>query len=116
MKAILFYGVRLPSQTRGSGGDIPDDYAYVFSENFPGSDWELHVRQKGHNPGRRVSTYLCLSRLGVALNDGEPFRMINPKGLQEQKMKPPERDELKDILQSLGVDYTPPKWFLTASE
>ncbi|RKY28464.1 MAG: hypothetical protein DRP83_00765 [Planctomycetota bacterium] len=112
MKAVLFYGVRLPIQQYDEvTGEVADNYTYVFGENFPGSGWEFHVRQlRG-----RYSAYLCLARLNVSLHSAEPFRLVNPKGLQEQKMKPPERDELKDILQALGVAYTPPKWFLTAS-
>jgi hypothetical protein len=112
MKAVLFYGVRLPIQAYLGTEPLTEDYPYVFSENFIGSDWQLHVRQtKG-----RMSSYLCLARLSVEVKASEPFKLINPKGLQEQKMKAEEREELKDIVKSLGVEYAPPKWFLTASE
>lgn len=110
MKAVLFYGVRLPVQVY-KDGRVYDDYGYVFSENFVGSDWELHVRQSDG----RYSAYLSLSRLTVGRNDPEPFRLINPRGIQDTKMTPPEREELKDILKALGVAYASPKWFLTVS-
>jgi len=111
MKAVLFYGVRLPVQ-QYENGKVKTDYSYLFDENFVGSEWELHLRQSRG----RFSAYLCLARLTAHHTDPDPFKMINPKGVQEQKMKPPERDELKDILQSFGVDYVPPKWFLACSE
>lgn len=111
MKAVLFYGVRLPIQQYVSG-KVETDYEYLFAENFVGSEWQFHIRQvRG-----RYSAYLCLARLNVDLKNAEPFQAINAKGLQEKKMTPPEREELKDISRSLGVAYVPPKWFLTASE
>jgi len=111
MKAVLFYGVRLPIQHR-ENGEVETDYSYIFSENFIGSSWELHVRQSS----KRHSAYLCLTRLTAHYSGSDPFRMINPRGVQDVKMKPADRDELKDILKSFGVDYVPPKWFLACSE
>jgi len=113
MRAVLFYGVRLPLQ-QYVDGKVETDYEYLFDENFVGSGWQFHIRQLGTRG--RYSSYLCLERLNVSLNSAEPFLFINPKGLREKKMTPPEREELKDIMQSLGVGYASPKWFLTTEE
>lgn len=120
MKAVLFYGVRLPIQQYQEDGRVETDYELIFDENFVGSEWELHTRQyagAGEKPKTvRFSAYLSVARLTAAHNDAEPFKMVHPRGIQDQKITPSQRDELKDILSSFGVDYVPPKWFLTCSE
>ena len=112
MKAVLFYGVKLPLQLYEEDGSVRTDYEFIFDENFVGSEWQFHCRQTVG----RSSAYLCLSRLTTDTKAAEPFLLISPKGLAEKKMKNDEREELKDILKSLGVTYKSPKWFLTASE
>lgn len=105
-KADLFYGVHLPR--------VKTEFGKIFSRKFVASCWEYHVRENAGSAGR-YSSYLSLVRLSVAVDDEKSFKRIRLKGLQKQKMSNTERQELKTILHTFGLDYVSPGWYLTVN-